>query len=137
DQAGVVGREHVVAEAHAVERAGLEVLDDDVALPRQGAQNVLRPLVLEIEGDALLVAVGAEIVGAFSAHPGRSPAPRIVADAGLLDLDDLSAEVAEHHGAIWPGQDSRQVEHADAVERPAHSYLSIRSVSVAGSLPVR
>ena len=47
----------------------------------------------------------------------RAPVARLVAAAGMLDLDDVGAERAEDLGGRRPGERARQVEHADAGER--------------------
>src|SRR4029453_13761913 len=70
-----------------------------------------------------LVAVGGEVVGALACIPvlalevGRAPFARVVAGAGTLHLDHVSAEVAQQLGAGGTGEDAREVEHAQAGER--------------------
>jgi hypothetical protein len=44
--------------------------------------------------------------------------PRRVA-GGRLDLDDVGAEIGEHHRAERPGHHLRDVEHLETVERAA------------------
>ena len=44
-------------------------------------------------------------------------APRVVAGAGPLDLDDVGAHVGQQHGAHGAGHDLRQVQHFDADQR--------------------
>ena len=80
---------------------------------------------LEIDRDAALVAVRAEKHGALSAAE-RRPAPRLIAGAGRLDLDDLGAEVAQILGAERAREHLGEVENADAgqsVVRRAHAFL--------------
>ena len=55
----------------------------------------------------------AVLAGAEVAH--------VVAAAGPLDLDDVGAEVGQHHGAVRAGDDPREVEDADAVEHQERS----------------
>ena len=60
--------------------------------------------------------------------------PRVVAGAGVLDLDDVGAEVGEVERAHGPRQQARQVEHANAGERCArHRQPTRRSPDVAGN----
>src|SRR5262249_35898069 len=47
---------------------------------------------------------------------GRSP-PNVVPHAGVLDLDDVGAEVGEEQRAEAARQQAAEVEDADAVER--------------------
>src|SRR4029453_4783890 len=56
---------------------------------------------------------------------GRPPFAGIVASLGRLDLDDLGAHIAEHHGAEGASQDAGQIEHGDPGERGilAHGYF--------------
>jgi hypothetical protein len=43
---------------------------------------------------------------------GRPPAPRVVARALALDLDDVGAEIGENLPGPGPRQDAGQFEHA-------------------------
>lgn len=46
----------------------------------------------------------------------------IVTFARPFYLDYLRAKIAEHHGAVGPGEYSREVKYADAFER-SHDWL--------------
>src|SRR6185369_346088 len=48
-----------------------------------------------------------------------TPLPGVVAGAGPFDLDDVCAEVAEHHRRVRSGEYPAEVDDDDAVERPA------------------
>ena len=72
--------------------------------------------MLEVERDAFLVAVDAEEVRALAFEKRRAPRSRVVALAGLLDLDDARAHVGEQHRAVRAGQHAREVENGDTVE---------------------
>jgi hypothetical protein len=92
---------HHVREAH-------EILDD---LPRPG--------VAEVEGQAQLPRVEADEVGALVGAAGLELLRRltdVVAAAGSLDLDHASPQVGQEPRAVGPGQDAREVQHAHAVE---------------------
>ena len=108
-------------EAEPLEDAGAEVLDEDVGPVDQAQQDVAVGLVLEVESDGLLVAVGGEEVRrlpvARLADEGWSPAAGVVAVSGGLDLDHPGAEVAEHHRGVRPGQGAGEVDDEHAVER--------------------
>ena len=75
--------------------------------------------LLEVERDALLVAIRAEEVGALAADERRSPRACLIAVAGPLDLDDAGAHVGQHHRAVGAGQYSRQIEDGEAAQGAA------------------
>ena len=62
DQARVDLVQPLDGEAEPVEHAWTEVLDEDIAVTHQPGEDVLTIRRLEVEGDRLLVAVGAEVV---------------------------------------------------------------------------
>ena len=105
-----------VAEPHAVEGAGPEVLDQHVGAGDQGVEHAAAVRVLQVQGHALLVPVDAEEVGALPLLERRPPGARVVPLAGLLDLDDAGAHVGQHHRAVGARQDAGQVEHRHPVE---------------------
>ena len=96
------------AEAEPVEDRGSKVLQDDVGVPHQPLERGPAVVGLEVEGDGLLVPVARQVVRRNGRvrrpHERRSPATRVVAAGGGLDLDDTSAEVAEHHPGVRPGE---------------------------------
>ena len=71
---------------------------------------------LQVDGDALLVAVDPEVVRA-PAVDKRRPVARVVAVIGILDLDHLSPHVAKEHRAERSGQHPRQIDDPEAAER--------------------
>src|SRR4029079_11534569 len=116
DDAGMRRRERVIPEPEALHRAGSEVLDDHVGARDERVEDSPRARVLQIERDALLVAVDAEEIGAFAANEWRAPGAGIVAPPRLLDLDHPRPEIGQLHRAVGPGEDSREVEDRQAVE---------------------
>ena len=84
---------------------------------------------LHLDRHAALVAVdGEEVVAASARYVGLElladvHVARRVAPLGLFDLDDLGAEIAEHHRAIGARDAVRQVEHLDAFEGSAHGRV--------------
>ena len=108
--------ERVVIEAELRQRSRTEVLDDHVALRDQLLEQPPSLRVLEVDGDAFLVAIDAQEVRAFAFEERRAPGARIVAFARLFDLDHARAHVGQQHRAVGTREDAREVEHGDAVE---------------------
>jgi hypothetical protein len=99
-----------------LEDAGTEGLDQRVGGVEQ-AQHGLAPLLrLEVDRHAALVTPEQRpprrAVVQHAAH-----VPRRVAGAGALDLDHLGPEITEQRPHGRPGDDVRQLDDADAVER--------------------
>src|SRR5205807_2336411 len=86
-------------EAALVERAGLERLDEHVGVISQGADDLGALVAVEVDRDAALVAVRAQVARALVTPRRRDPTPAVVAATGLLHLDHVGAEVAERLGA--------------------------------------
>ena len=61
---------------------------------------------------------------ALAADEGRE-VPRLVAEAGRLDLQDLGAEIAKALGRERAGQDAGQVDDPDPLEGPGPAALLI------------
>ena len=74
----------------------------------------------QVDGDALLVAVEVQVVGALAAEEVGADAPGHVADAWLLYLDYLRSQVAQRPRRHRPGDGLRHFEDADALERRGH-----------------
>lgn len=120
-QARIALRQLVVAQAEAVHDAGTEALDDHIRPVGQTAHR-LQPLgVLEVQGDAALVAVAQQEAGGI-AHVFRRQVALIVARAGLLDLDHLGAEAGQHLRRQRAGQQAAEFQDGDALQRVGHSY---------------
>ena len=109
--------QHVVAEPPLVEPARPEVLDHDVARRRQPPHHGAGPLVAQVERDRPLVAPDGRPPQAVTVA-GDAPAPHRVALAGRLDLDDLGAVVAEQLAGERPGDETAQLQHPHAGQRP-------------------
>ena len=115
DQFRIAPGERLPSIAEPRQRAGPEILDENVGAgekPLEQGAVIVRP---EVEGDALLAAVERHEIGGFAVHP-RPVGARVVA-AGRLDLDHPRAEVRQDHGAERPRQHAGQVEHKDIRER--------------------
>ena len=119
DEPRVQGPERLVVEAEPGEAIAPEVLDQDVGVGQQPAQDGRAVRVLEVEAEAALVAVDREEIGGGPrpgldrADPWRTPAAGRIA-VRWLDLDDVGTEVAEEHRAVRPGQDRRAVDRRGA-----------------------
>ena len=125
DQPRVELGQHVGAEAEPVQGAGAEVLHEHVGPAQQLGEHRLVGVVLEVEGDRLLVPVGGEEVGRLPPAVGgvderRAPAAAVVTAARRLHLHDPRAEVAEHHPGVRAGQGAGEVDDEDAVQWSAH-----------------
>jgi hypothetical protein len=102
------------SESQALERTGDERFHHDVE-PRQHAKEERTSLRgLEVERDESFVA-GVHLPP--ERLPLSRPLPQWVAGAGLLDFDDLGAEIGEQHAGDTSGHHPRQVEDPHAVQR--------------------
>ncbi len=120
-EAGVLLAQGLVADAEPLEHAGAEGLEQDVAVADQATQHLAALLVLEVDADRALVAVQRQEHrrrrGRLDALVLRRRPAHVVAHAGVLDLDDVGAEVGQQLRAEPARQQAREVEHAHAVQR--------------------
>src|SRR5262245_30323278 len=105
----------VGAQSQPLERARPEVLDENVRAADERFDQLTALGRLEIDGDALRVAVRPEVVRAPAVDEGRPPA-RLVSVVRVLDLDHLGPHVAEQHRAEGAGEDTREVEDGETGE---------------------
>src|SRR5262249_6716958 len=105
-----------------LERARPEVLDHDVSRRRKPAEEVLTPLLPQIDRHALAAAAldGPEqrVAGTVVALDERADLAHEVARAGLFDLDDLRAHLSHDPGAERRRDAGTEVEDAHPLERP-------------------
>jgi len=113
DEPWMLRGERRVVEAEPRHRTRAEVLDNDVGLVDQLAENSPAFGGLEVEREAFFVAVDTEEVRAFLADERWSPSPGVVAPAGLLDLDDTGAHVGQQHRAIGAGEHPCQINNGE------------------------
>src|SRR5262249_35364970 len=90
DEARMRAAEPLPREARARERTAGEVLDQDVEVREQPAQDRATLVLAEIERDATLVPVEREKEDGHAVD-GRIPVAPFVAALGRLDLDDVGA----------------------------------------------
>ena len=103
------------AESPFLQHSGAEVLDHHVGLGDQAAQDVLTLGFAEVQGDGPLVA-GDDLPPQAVAVLGQAVGAGGIA-AGMLDLDDVGAPVAEQHRGDRSGVDGSQVQHPQPGER--------------------
>ena len=116
DEARVAQREGVVAEATARKGARTVVLKKHVAIVGQAGDQLCALGHTDVNARVALpgVELGVQDTDAVNT---RWHAPTQIA-AGRLDLDHVGAEVREDAAARWPGDDLREVQNPDALERP-------------------
>src|SRR5690606_23284670 len=101
------------------ERTCAEILDQHIALCRQFANDSLSRRMREIDGDRAFVAIRTKKIGGLTrlaavagGNPRRAPVAGVVAAAGTLYLDDVSAVVAEQLCRPRPCKDAGEVEYS-------------------------
>ena len=115
DDAGVEFLEGFVAEAHDVNGAWPEVLEEEVGLFHEVSEDFLALVGSEVDGEALLAGVVLYPVGALSPDSGAVAAAFVSAEG--FYLDDFGAHSREHEGAAGASLVSAEVEESEAFER--------------------
>src|SRR5262249_45639102 len=122
-QPGIARRKHLVADTQALGDTGAELLDHDVGALRQAQENLASRRALEIKPDRFLVAPQRVVYAEAAWTPfGLARGRGLVGTptggrAGLLDLDNVGAEVAENHRAMRAGRKLGQIDDFDSAER--------------------
>jgi hypothetical protein len=116
DHLGVQLLDALPGEAHAVERAGAEVLDQHVGFADQLLQHHLALGLLGVQRQRALVAVEHGEVECVDVRDVAQLRARDVAGARALDLDHVGAEPGQHLCAGGTGLDMGEVDDLDAVE---------------------
>jgi hypothetical protein len=116
DEAAVAGAQRIVVQPPALQRAGAEILDDDVAALDQLQEQVPPARRPDVEGEAFLVARVHRPEEPVSVEFGLSPGAQRVGPARQLDLDHLGAHVGQQPRAVGAGDQGAQFEHSDAFE---------------------
>ena len=127
-EARVPRLEHVGAEPAARQVAGAEVLDERVGAVHEPQQDLAALGRAEVERDGALAAVRV-LEGERRLAHGRGAVAIVVARLRALDLDHLGAEVGEHRGRERPRDDAREIEDAEALERPAGAGTFIEKLT--------
>ncbi|KAG1461626.1 hypothetical protein G6F57_014102 [Rhizopus arrhizus] len=114
-QPRIDGAQVFPAQAPAFHRARLEVLDHDVDVLDQRANQVLRLGLAQVQADRFLVA-RLHLPPDGRAVVDQAPVAQGVALAGRLDLDHLGAEFAQHLGGERPSDQLAQLQHTDPAQ---------------------
>ena len=124
----------VVVDTETAGDAGAEVLDDQVGARAQFVKQFAAALGLQVDGNRPLAAVGHRERIALAVDLRPHP-PGIVAGARLLDLDDVGAQLGQHHRAVGAGQETCQIEDSKAAEWSHESFPHCgNALRYAGSL---
>ena len=105
-----------VPDAELVHHARPEALDHDIRGRHHPQQRGATGRRLEVERERALPAIHGEEPARQATLAGRQ-APQVVANAWVLDLHDIGAEIREHHRQERPRQEPRQIEDAGAGQR--------------------
>ena len=131
DEARVDLGEHVGAEAPALQGAGAEVLDQHVGAGQETFEQVGAGGPGQVEGGAALVAAEQRPPQRHAVLGGAVAAGRI-ALGGMLDLDDVGAEVSEDGGGERAGEQGGHVHDGD----PCQGGLRFHQPSLAALPPI-
>jgi hypothetical protein len=118
DDAGIVDGERVIRQTPPVDGAGLEVLEHDVAVPRDPPHQDPAAFVTQIDRHRALVARDRGPPEALDATivlgHAYAVAPHDVAGRRRLDFHDVGAEIAEQLARERAGDERPELEHAQA-----------------------
>ena len=131
-------REAIVAQAQAPQSAGTPVVQQYVGLRDHPLESPLALWVPQVDGNALLVAVQAQVTGAdplpLGAVNERTVAAPTLSHTRPLNLDYLGAHIGKDHRTERSRNDVSDVQHPEAVERQrnglqfvGHGYLPASS----------
>jgi hypothetical protein len=95
----ISGREVVVAESEALERARGIVFEEDVCVGKHAEENVAAAWILEVEGDGLFAGIEHEKAVVGPVFRGRAFAQQF-AGTGRFDLDDFGTEMGKLEAAV-------------------------------------
>src|SRR4051812_45771830 len=103
----------IVADAPFVQRARLEIFDQDVGALQHLEQDLAAASRGEVEPDRALVAVDADEVRRVLVMERRPPVPHLISGR-RLDLYDVRTMIGEDLRAIGPAEHAREIDHAQA-----------------------
>jgi hypothetical protein len=116
DAARVLLLNDLEAESPLLELARPVVFDHDVRPAEQAACQRLPLGMLEVEGDALLVA-RLQRPGQRVLTRADAPTAKGIAPAGVLGLDHVGAQIAKQPGTEGPGDEVPELQHLEAAKR--------------------
>src|SRR5690606_29807288 len=106
-----------------LQTTNFEVLDQHVGGGDQFPDGLRTLRGREVDSYGALAAVGRVIIGGrqvftlLAGDEGGAPFAGVVAAVGVLDLDDISAEIGKHLTGPWSREDAGKFDDADAFER--------------------
>src|SRR5271154_4696989 len=100
--------------------AGPEIVQQHVGLRDQLMNDLLALCTMEVDLDAFLAGVTFNVD-----DPHAAGAHGLLALRSGVDLDHARAHLREHRGAVWPGDDGREVEYRDALQNRARGGLTV------------
>ena len=104
-----------IIDAEASRHRGPEILDQHIGALDHAVQDRQPLLLLQIEGNGALTAIGPEKEASLTRQAGGELAEHVA--LRRLDLDDVGAEIGEQGAAIGTGEVAAEIEHRDAAER--------------------
>ena len=116
DELGVDFFQLLVAQTHAVHGACLQVFHHDIDMLDQILEHLDALGILGVADNALFTVVDADEITALTVDK-RTIAAAVIAGAGLFDLDDLGAHIAEHHGAVGTCQRIGEIQYTNTLQR--------------------
>ena len=119
DESRVEFRKRLVVDTELARRTRLEVLQHHVSADGEFAQRGFTAFTLQIQRHGAFAPVCAQVVGGFAtvgSGPGWSPVARIVTGVGILDLDNVRAEIRQQLACPRPGENPGQVENGYTAE---------------------
>ena len=118
-----------VIQPEALETRRQKVFDYHIGLRSQVEDQLAAFGLAHIHRQALLVAIGAEVVGGDAGLGRRHPAAGVIT-LQAFDLPHLGAKVGQGHGRPGPGEDASQIQYLDALQN-AHrlSYIFERAMA--------
>ena len=127
DEARIDLLQRLVAEAHAVHRPGLEVLDEDIGGCRQPAHDPGRAGMLEVEGEGPLAGIDREEQRGHgmvekAGVRGGAEASALVAAGAVLYLHHIRAEQRQLLGAVGAGKHLGEIDDAHPLQRPPRRF---------------
>src|SRR5205085_4152741 len=105
-----------IIDAEASRHRGPEILDQHIGALDHAVQDRESLLLLQIEGNGALAAIGPEEKASLTRQAGGELAQHVA--LRRLDLDDVGAEIGEERATVGPCQITAEIEHRDAAERP-------------------
>ena len=124
DQGRLVPSQRVVTQAELVHDTGAEILRDHVGACDELERDLLALRHLEIERNAALVAVGADMQHPLAVVPDVAAAPVALPGAvRRLDRDHVGAEISERLDAHRSQQEMIEADHADALQEIEHRIV--------------